>query len=150
MLRKKPFLSSFFQKKKRKKGKTKQQQTKQNQNIKIVLFLILLIKRMKQNKPQKNNFQRWTHRFPSSMKSAARCDTQSELQNFVSLQILERTLHLLVLQQGCLFQCQFLQSLSKLEPKTFCVQGFWKLKVRSSSIWWFVFWNECDTFFIFL
>lgn len=47
------------------------------------------------------------------MKSAARCDTQSELQNFVSLQILERTLRLWVFSQAHLFQCQFLQSLSQ-------------------------------------
>ena len=46
------------------------------------------------------------------MKSAARCDTQSELQNFVSLQILERTLRLLVFQQARLYQCQFIKSLS--------------------------------------
>lgn len=59
------------------------------------------------NKPS-NNFQRWTHRFPCPMKSAARCDTQSELQNFVSLQILERTLRLWFCHKHTCFSVSFL------------------------------------------
>jgi hypothetical protein len=77
------------------------------------VFFELRRKKRKKKTITKNNFQRWTPRFPSSMKSAARCDTQSELQNFVSLQILERTLRLWVFSQAHLFQCQFLQSLSQ-------------------------------------
>lgn len=59
------------------------------------------------------------------MKSAARCDTQSELQNFVSLQILERTLRLLVVQQAHLYQCQFIKSLSPLALLGVRVCGSW-------------------------